>query len=360
MSRSSIVINGKSFTHDQIITNSFDAATAFERTTLSFCHQWLSGREHFTLQTSGSTGAPKEITFSREQMIASAKMTQAALHLKAGDNALICLDTKYIAGQMMLVRSFVIGMNILAMEPSANPLVKIKEEQQIDFTALVPYQLQNILSNNQLQLNNIRVAIIGGAPVDPSLQKQLQEITCNVYATYGMTETLSHVGLMKLNGPALENEFTTLPGVAIEKDDRGCLVINTDFLKEPVVTNDLVEITKPDQFKWFGRWDNVINTGGVKVIPEKIETQLNALLKTYGIMGRYFVFGLPDTQLGQKVCLAIENTPLKTDILQGLQTEMKSTLSKYEVPKEIKFLERFEETETGKVNRLKTINLFPA
>jgi len=359
MNKSNVVINGKRFTRDQIISNSFDTTTAFERSTLVFCHDWLTGKKQFTLQTSGSTGTPKEINFSRDQMIASASMTQAALNLKEDDTALICLDTKYIAGQMMLVRSFVVGMNIIATEPSSNPFTSIEITQKIDFTALVPYQLQNIVSTNPELLNKVRVAIIGGAPIDSSLKNKLRGLECEIYATYGMTETLSHIGLMKLNGKNASDYFSVLPGVRIDKDDRGCLVIKTNFLDKSLITNDLVDIRDSNQFKWLGRWDNIINSGGVKVMPEKIERQLEEIFQANGITNRFFITGFPDSSLGQKVCLLIESPPFDEGAMHQLQSEMRAELSKYEVPKEIKFLDRFEQTESGKINRPKTINLFP-
>ncbi|MFZ1808541.1 MAG: AMP-binding protein [Cyclobacteriaceae bacterium] len=360
MDSSDIVINGKNFSYDQIINNSFDATSDFEHSTLEFCHDWLTDKKQFTLQTSGSTGTPKKITFSRDQMVASARMTEAALGLQEGDTALVCLDTKYIAGQMMLVRSFVTGMNINASEPSSNPFTSTDINQKIDFVALVPYQLQAILEANPEQLDEVRVVIIGGAPIGSSLKERLKAVKCEIYATYGMTETLSHIGLMKLNGSNPEDYFTALPEVEIEKDERGCLVIKTDFLSESVITNDLVDLKESNQFKWLGRWDNIINTGGVKVIPEKIEKQLEEIFRLCDINSRFFINGFPDTNLGQKVCLLIESPPFEEDILLNLQSEMKAGLSKYEIPREIKFLKSFEETETGKINRAKTNNLFPA
>lgn len=359
MRKLDITVNDKHYTQDQIINGTFETSTVFEKSTLAFCRSWLTGQTEFTLQTSGSTGIPKKISFTRDQMAASAAMTQAALNLKAGDTALVCLDTKYIAGQMMLVRCFVTGMNIIAVEPTANPLEKVDAIRKINFTALVPYQLQNILSTHQAQFDDIDTAIIGGAPVDNLLKEKLQGVKCKVYATYGMTETLSHIGLMNLNN-TVTDYFSALPGVEIGKDDRGCLIIKTDFLNVPVITNDLVDIKNNDQFRWLGRWDNVINTGGIKVMPEKLESQLEAILHQCGVENRFFISGLPDANLGQRICLVIESSPMHTSDLDQLRKEMKTNLAKYEVPKEIRFIEKFVQTETGKVNRLKTINLYPA
>lgn len=360
MNSSSIVVNGKGFSRDQIVNNSFDTVSSFEMSTLNFCRDWLMGKDQFTIQTSGSTGAPKKISFSRDQMIASARMTQAALGLEEGETALVCLDTKYIAGQMMLVRSLVIGLNIIAVSPSANPFESIDTNQKVDFIALVPYQLQAILDESPNRLDTVRIAIIGGAPVAASLRERLTAVKCAIYATYGMTETLTHIGLMQLNGDNSQDYFTTLPDVEIQKDDRGCLIIRTSFLTGPITTNDLVELNLPNEFKWLGRWDNVINTGGVKVIPEKIEKQIEGIFRSLNITPRFFIAGRPDLHLGLKISLVIEGKPFNEDVQRHLQSEMKRLLDKYEIPKEIKFLEKFVQTETGKINRPKTIHLFPA
>ncbi len=354
-----LTINGNVFSPDQIVNESVDPATPFEKSTLHFCRDWLKGNSSFTLHTSGSTGAPKSITFTRDQMIASARMTQAALGLNQNDTALVCLDTNYIAGQMMLVRCFVVGMKIIAVEPTANPFENLEQGQQIDFVAMVPYQLQHVINSNEHVLNQIRIAIVGGAPLDSQLKSKLMDYTCQLYATYGMTETISHVALQKINGPFASGSFKALPGVALRTDERGCLVISTSFLDNDIVTNDLVELINESEFKWSGRWDNIINTGGVKVIPEKIEIQLEEIFGKLGVTNRFFIFGIPDQNLGQKVSLWIEGDPF-SDMIQGkFLQELKVMISKYEIPKEIKFVKAFQETATGKVNRAKTVNLFP-
>lgn len=359
MHQPSFVINDVAYSHNQIVNGIVNITSDFEKSTFEFCRAWLSGQEQFKLSTSGSTGIPKEITFTHDQLIASATMTQVALSLKPETTALVCLDTMYVAGQMMLVRSFLIGMNVIAVDPTANPLAKIPLNQKIDFAAFVPYQLQAILNTNPANLENIRVALIGGAPVDAITKKKIMNSKCDLYATYGMTETISHIALMKLNGTNSETSFKTLEGVSIHQDGRGCLVINTGFLNQPVITNDMVELINDHQFNWLGRWDNIINTGGVKVSPEKIENQLENIFEKLNLSNRFFIAPFPDTQLGEKVSLIVEGESLSIPVVEKLWEGMKSKLSKYEVPKEIKFVRSFEETNTGKINRTKTINLFP-
>ena len=336
---------------------------SFEQSTLHFCHSWLSGQQSFQLQTSGSTGTPKSITITRKQMEASASLTIKAIKLETSYSALVCLDTKYIAGQMMLVRSLMCGMNIVAVDPTSNPFEKILPTQPLDFAALVPYQLQFILNSPlRSKLDEVKCAIIGGAPLDLITKKELQNIRCKCYATYGMTETISHIALQRLNGDQQQSYFETLAGIEISKDERGCLVIGADYLgdKKKIVTNDLIELISEKKFNWLGRWDNIINSGGVKVIPEKIESVVQEIFNALKLNNRFFVAGVADEKLNQKVCLIIEGTPFANDLLSKVDRELEEKLDRYEKPRVIKFINNFKQTETGKVLRAETLHLIPA
>lgn len=356
---SSLHLNGKKFSFQELIeVDPETGSTAFEKSTLAFCRQWLTGENEFILHTSGSTGAPKPITLTRAQMEASARLTLQALQLAPGMNALVCLDTHYIAGKMMLVRSLTGGLNIIAVEPSANPLPHLRE--RIDFAAFVPLQIESILDQSKDALDRIGCAIIGGAAVSVTLQKKMQHTSCRLYATYGMTETISHIALQKLNGEEATDFFTVQPGVNIQLDARGCLTIRADYLGvQPVITNDLAEVLSPATFRWLGRADHIINTGGVKVSPEKIEKAFEKLFYEKGMAGRFFVSGLPDAHLGQQVILVIESKEWPPEQQQSLLKEVAPLLGKYETPKKICFLEKFAETATGKINRPATLHLLP-
>ncbi|HZX74779.1 MAG TPA: AMP-binding protein, partial [Cyclobacteriaceae bacterium] len=285
-------LNGRKYTSKELMdsTTISSSKSDFEKSTLGFCYDWLIGKNEFTLSTSGSTGTPKPITLKRKQMEASATLTIEALKLNNFSSALICLDTKYIAGQMMLVRSFINGMNIIATEPTANPFKNIS--QSIDFTALVPYQVEAILhEGNSANLDALKCCIIGGATISESLKKKLKEIKSPMFATYGMTETISHIALQKLNGDDANENFHVLGDTKISQDERGCLMIDADYLDDQVITNDLVTITDAKHFTWLGRFDNVINSGGVKVSPESIETKIESIFDDEGIFNRCFVAG---------------------------------------------------------------------
>ncbi len=353
-----IQINNREVELDEIISGNAIAQSDFEKSTFTFMSDWLNGIETFHQKTSGSTGTPKEMSISREQMWASAMLTEEALQLKKGFHGLVCLDTQYIAGKMMLVRCFVTGMKIIAVNPSSNPFLNLPHTQKIDFAALVPYQVQDIISSDSaIQLNEIQTTIIGGAPLDAVIHNGLKKFDCQFYATYGMTETVSHIALQKLNGSNASDFFQTLPTIEIKSDDRDCLIISSPFLNESVYTNDIVEIKSQKTFKFLGRYDNVINSGGIKISPEKLEVAIGNILNEVEVKQSFFVTSIADLRLGEKVILIIESDRLNVELIKKINSIFQHRLPSHEKPKEIFFIKEFLFTETGKINRAKTIEL---
>ncbi len=329
--------------------------STFNEKVITFCKQWTDGKTSFEIQTSGSTGKPKTIKLERSSMIASAMATAQAINLKAGQTSLVCLDANYIAGMMMLVRSLEVGMNIIAVEPSANPFAKLESRDKIHFTALVPYQVKAILDSPQKDFfNQLETVIIGGAPLDEPTKNQLQNFSCQFYETYGMTETISHVALKKLNGKAKSDYFEILPGITIRQDERACLCIKAPYLPDEIITNDVVELKNLKAFIWLGRFDHVINSGGVKIFPESTEKKIANAFLQLNFKNEFFIAGLPDERLGQSVTLIVEGS-LTLDQQQLLETKLKKELSKFEIPRSIKAAQKFVRTENGKINRAETI-----
>jgi o-succinylbenzoate---CoA ligase len=349
----SIDLNNREVFLKDILSDSVSFGNEFEKTTCFFIRDWFRGNEDFEINTSGSTGMPKRIIIKKNQMIANASATARALLLKTTDHAMVCLDTKYIGGQMMLVRCFVTGMSIHAITPTANPLASYNWGKNIHFVAFVPYQLSAILhSKHSAELNSITNVIVGGAPITEQLIGQLQSCKCRAFATYGMTETISHIALRALNGPEKSDYYKLLPGTSIEVDHRSCLIIKTAYLPEKIITNDIVEIINSTSFKWLGRADNVINSGGVKVSPEQIEARIELVMKAVNLHLQYIVTSLRDQTLHEKIVVVIESEPIDNQFKEALLREIAKVLERYEIPKDILTLTAFPRTRTGKTNRL--------
>ena len=318
----------------------------------SFLSDFLNDRDILQLRTSGSTGTPKLIEISKEHMLNSARATGEFFDLKERTTALLCMDPEYIAGKMMLIRAMVLGWKLDVVAASMNPLKGVKKEY--DFSAMVPLQVYNSID----ELNKVKTLIIGGGIVSGALKNRLQSVSTQIYATYGMTETVTHIAVKRLNhfstlrGETTKQSFyKTLPNINISLDDRNCLVIDAPKIATAkVTTNDLVEIISDTEFQWLGRFDSIINSGGIKLIPEVIESKFYKIIHQ-----RFFIAGVPDEQLGEKVVLIVEGDKFNNIILNEVKNL--STLSKYEVPKEIYFVKVFVETETKKIQRKKTLEL---
>lgn len=339
-------LNGTAYNLDGVrkLANELTLSTSpYEQTIGAFLKDWTSDESVLNVRTSGSTGAPKTIQLKKEHMVNSAEATGHYFGLRSKHSALLCLPCTGIAGKMMLVRAMVLGLSLDHVEPSSTPLSA--QEQDYDFVAMVPLQVQNSLD----KLQRIKKLIIGGAVVDSNLREKLQEIPVEAYETYGMTETITHIAVKHINGEQMDY-FETLPHVSVTKDERECLVIQAPKVSdEKVVTNDLVDILDAHRFKWVGRYDSVVNSGGIKLIPEQIEKKLSSL-----IASRFFVAGQPDAALGQKLILIIEADSVdKENLFQ--QMKRLPGLSKYEIPKQIYGLQRFPETKTQKIDRKKIL-----
>jgi O-succinylbenzoic acid--CoA ligase len=307
--------------------------------------QWKSGRKTFELKTSGSTGKPKTIKLQRDKIIYSAKLTAETFNLSAGDTLLCCLGLHYIAGFMMVMRAVVNNCDLIIEEPASNPLKDIDKDQELDFASFIPLQMETMLDDNRAVdiMNGMKAILLGGSPVSETLEEKLQVIKAPIYHTYSMTETYTHVA-------------TTLSGVKISTDTRGCLVINSYLTdNENLVTNDLAEIHKDGSFTWIGRYDNVINSGGIKIQLEKIEQVCGEVFKYLEIPSHFFAYGLPDEKLGEKLVLVVEGEAWGVSMTNEVNDQLSALLGKYETPKEILFVKEILKTRTGKVDRMNSI-----
>ena len=221
---------------------------------------------------------------------------------------------------------------------------------------MVPFQLKALLTQGHTRLNDrisrIKNILLGGAPVSKELRHLLHDFPNNIFETFGMTETVSHIAMRKLSQGETSINFETTDGaIILAQDDRDCLVVIAPELSPtPVISNDIVELLDERHFRWLGRVDNVINTGGIKILAEDMEHRLSQI-----IHHRFFVAGKPDKELGQKLILLIESVAYSSLDEAELTTHMKETLGRFEVPKEIIYTTHFNETGTHKIDRKATL-----
>jgi len=318
-----------------------------------FLKEWNHPSGKLLVHTSGSTGAPKPMWVERRRMEESARITCDFLGLKAGDTALLCLPMDYIAGKMMVARSLVRGMRLLRVAPSGHPMRELIEKgmPEIDFAAMVPLQVYNSLRipEEKEMLKQIRHLIIGGGAVDDHIAAELQSFPHAVWSTYGMTETLSHIALRRLNGNQASLWYTPFSSVSVSLHENGCLIIDAPKVCDgPLVTNDIAEIRDivtsggpVRQFRILGRKDNVVICGGVKIQIEEVEKMLKGYISV-----PFLITKRADEKFGEVVVMLVQS-----DAVNSIQSLCERILPKYWQPREYVSVREIPMTGTGKPAR---------
>ena len=313
-----------------------------------FLNEWNNDSPTVLVHTSGSTGKPKPMWVEKEKMLNSARVTCDFLGLKPGDTALLCMPLDYIAGKMVVVRSIERHLRLVSVKPSGHPLASV---DATTFAAMVPLQVYNSLQvpEERAKLARIKHLIIGGGAIDAALAKELRTFPNYVWSTYGMTETLSHIALRRLNGSEASPWYTPFDGVGITTDEDDCLVIDAPLVHDGVLkTNDRVELrmdnlTGKKQFRILGRKDNVIDSGGIKIQIEDVENRLRQCLPM-----PFMITKIPDRKFGEVVVLLYEGDSLSSDHLLDLCAK---SLPTYWVPKRFLHIAHLPMTATGKPAR---------
>ncbi len=301
----------------------------WEKEIISFILEFINQKQ-IKVKTSGSTGKPKEMYLSKENMKLSARLTGKFLGLEKGNIAILALPIAYIAGKMMVVRAIELKLKLICLPPKS----KIDWNGEFaHFIALTPLQAEKSLS----LIRKCKTTILGGARVNEALEKKLKSIPNEIYETYGMTETITHIAMRKLG---LERDFHVLPKMEISQNNEDCLVIKTPYFKHKIITNDIVELTSSQSFRLLGRKDFIINSGGLKINPQELEQQIQPYIPV-----PFIIHSIPDEKLGQKVVLVVENNePITIEIPSHL-------IEKNKFPKEIITIAKFPRTLSGKIKR---------
>ncbi len=305
----------------------------------AFVDEWLSPLPYVEAHTSGSTGAPKAIRLLKDDMRRSARATLDFFGLGEGSTLLLPLEPSYIAGKMQIVRAIEGGCRLIAEHASRQPFATSAEFTPSSMIAIVPAQIEGLMESPLFGM--IGAVLVGGAPTPPHLERMLTETGVNAYATYGMTETCSHVALRRFG----EDLFHGLPGFTFTTTDDGCLVIESAHMSfGRLVTNDVVELMGGNVFRFLGRKDNVINSGGIKIHPEEIEKHLLPALPT-GYSA--YITSRPSHEWGEEAVIVTDWPDLTmtavSAILNGLPHRM--------VPKDVIYRSILPRTATGKIIR---------
>lgn len=347
----SFQLDGRSFDRDLLLAycreeKGNEALPVWKKEVFEFIHLFLDPSLGDILQkTSGTTGDPATHILRRESLVLSAEKTLDFFKLVPDDRILHCLPVHYVAGKLMVVRALVGGLHLLLTEPSGRPLRNHRDP--LAFAAMVPLQVHESLVNGD-SFSALSTLLIGGGKLPHSILKKLDRLDQTaVYESFGMTETYTHFALKRVNGPQPDEGFRLLEGVKISQDERDCLVVDVKGITNgPFTTRDLVEIHAGGKsFTWLGRYDHVINSGGIKLFPEILEEQIRKL-----IQHNCLLLSEPDERLGNRLVLLVESTD-KNPPLDAWLELLKSGLSPYELPRRIVSCREIPRNQSMKMDR---------
>lgn len=309
-----------------------------------FLKQWEdTACRAISASTSGSTGKPKQIELSKKLLTESAMRTIRFFNLNEHSHLHSCISPNYIGGKMMAVRASCIGADFTWEEPSNAPSLT---DRKADLTSVVPSQMWHILTLPKALEDRF---LIGGSAIPATLRKAISESHIECWESYGMTETASHIALRRVENE--EGPFYPLPGISIYLGDEGNLCISLGEDYPPVITNDIAEIYSDGGFRILGRRDNVIISGGLKIIPEDVERRISPVLAQFGY-DTFMISSTPDNKWGEKIILVIETEEELSDHIKEEITRLLGTLlRRYEIPKEIISTGKIPTTANGKIKR---------
>ncbi|AEA45351.1 AMP-binding protein [Fluviicola taffensis] len=312
----------------------------------SIVQLWNNQSPFYDVKTSGSTGIPKSISLTRKQLESSAKRSNTFFHLDEKSHVFMCMSPDTIGGKMLIIRALVGDYALDVIEVRANPLVELEQNKHYSFISLVPYQVKCILEENPARLNQFDQILLGGMGLSVELETTLLNFKPAIYIGFGMTETVSHIALRKLGSPVYE----ALNGVEVETSNDCLVITDTELGIHQMQTNDEIELIDSTHFNWLGRADFVINSGGIKIHPEKLEQELEPLIST-----PFIIAGLPHESFGEECILISEKMLQEADFLK-IQTIIQEKFGKYAAPK--RQIERaILKTENGKIRRKEMLNL---
>lgn len=317
-----------------------------------FVEQFYNEEEYIIVHTSGSTGKPKKIKLFKDDMIASARLTNQFFGINSQSLFYLPLSPDYVAGKMMILRALIATASIIEEAASNTPLAHYTRGE-IDLICVVPSQVEYIL-NNPDKAKLIRKMIIGGGTIHNNLWERIADSPIKSYATYGMTETCSHVALARITDD--RQPFMAIGETTFELDERNCLIVNTpQFRNEQITTNDIVELVGPTAFYWCGRYDNIINTGGIKIFPEDIEFKISPLIPQ-----PFYISSRESEKWGEELVLMLEEPTIEdedeqivSEISEQLLTELKKLLPSYAIPRTTIQVKAFKRTPSNKLRRTK-------
>ncbi len=319
----------------------------------------LDGAEHVyaVVTTSGSSGNPKGVILTPDNIVAAVAASQAHLSNDASDRWLLCLPLFHIAGLSAVWRSLAAGGSVLIHDRfDAVGVAAALKAGEASVVSLVPTMLHRVLDADPGPYTGLKAVLLGGGPAGRILVERALDAGLPVLPTYGTTETTSQVATV---APGEEHEASgtvgrPLDGMTVSFDDGEIVVegpaVSPGYLGErprtgPHRTHDLGYLDDNGRLVVTGRKDHIILTGGEKVVPQFVE----AVLAAFPSIRRAVVVGVPDDDWGEAVVAVVENDALDEP---ALAARARAALAAHQVPKRWVRVDALPELPNGKIDRV--------
>jgi O-succinylbenzoic acid--CoA ligase len=304
------------------------------------------------LATSGSTGTPKGAELSADALLASARASLSRLRARPGDRWLCGLPTHHISGLGVLVRSLAAGVTPVVRSRLDADTVD-RAVGRCGYLSLVPTQLRRLLDSGA-PLAGFKAILLGGAAIPPGMLDEAAAAGVRVVTSYGMTETCGGCvydgvpldgvrvaagadGRIRVSGPVLFSGYRLAPELTGAALDEGWFV-----------TSDLGGIGADGRLRVRGRADDVINSGGEKIVASEVE---HALRGCAGVRDAVVV-GTPDPHWGQRVtALVIPADPSDPPSLARIREHVRASLPRYAAPQALLVVAEIPMLASGKPDR---------
>lgn len=300
------------------------------------------------ITTSGSTGAPKGVELSSAALRASARASVARIGAAPGDAWLCVLPAAHISGIQVVMRALTTGTRAVHAPFSVDEVMRLAGRLR-PHVSLVPTQLRRLLAAGA-DLSLFGTILLGGAAAEDALLRAARKAGGRVVTTYGMSETcggcvydgqpLDGVGVdvdsprgdqpgrVLLSGPVLLSGYRLAPGAPADADSLTADEHGTRWLR----TNDLGRLEGDGSLRVLGRMDEVINTGGHKVVP----SQVNELVLQHPAVAESAVVARPDPEWGERVsAVVVPSDPDTPPSLEQLRSWVREHLPSYAAPREL-------------------------
>ena len=334
------------------------------------------------LYTSGTTGSPKGVMLSFNNLISSTESAGTFFSFNHNDRWLVSLPLYHIGGIQILIRSIVYGSAmIIPKSLRTNDIIEAMGKFKPTQISLVPTVLSRLIKKEITPNKEIKNVFLGGGPANERLLKNAVKKSWNIIKVYGSTETSSMVSSVtikdkpdKINSagkPLGKNIIRIVDenGTPLSANMQGEIIIEGDsimkgywddkeetnkgLINKKYFTGDLGFLDEEGYLYVISRKDNLIISGGEKINPKEIEEIMLSLPDIFEVC----VIGLEDQEWGQIVAAAVVRKSLSLTQEQIIES-LKHRLASFKIPKKLLFVDKIPTTPLGKVKQEEVRKLF--